>query len=130
MPAPSPITKGGVLIPVLMTHPDGTTQTYWMSLKRFMDERNKGMRVKRIPRQEHKSVKVPKAPAMEYEMEFIENLEDFGVAGLAVGKDKYEVELVTEARVKKNGKPLKTYPIKVNKQQVARALLVKLMGRE
>jgi len=113
-----------------MTHPDGSTQTYWMSLKKFMDERNKGMRVQRIPRQEHKSVKVPKAPALEYEMEFIENIEDFGVAGLAVGKDEYEVELKTEVIIKKNGKEFKTYPIKVNKQQVARAVLAKLMGRE
>jgi hypothetical protein len=126
MPAPTHPT-GGVMIPVIRTHPDGSTQTYWMSLKKFMEEREKGAKVARIPRQEHKSVVVPKAPAKEWEMEFIENIEDFGTAGLSLGNDKYEVELVTEARVKKNGKLIKTYPIKVNRGQVARAVINKLI---
>lgn len=126
---PAPVHPGrGVMIPVILTHPDGTQQTYWMSLKRFMEERNKGMNVKRIPRQEHTSVRSPKKPAETYEMEFIENIIDFGVAGLEVGKDRYEAELVCKVNIKKNGKHIKTYPVKINREQVARAILAKLLG--
>ncbi len=122
-----PITKTA-LIPVLYTHPNGVTQTYWVSLKRFMEERQRGIPIQRIPREKHVDVFAPEQEAPIWMMEFIENLEDFNVAGLTVKKDKYEVELVTEVRVKKNGELINTYPVKVNKKKVARAILKKLMG--
>jgi len=121
-----PATKTG-LIPVIITRPDGITQTYWVSLKRFMEERNKGTPIQRIPRKEHKDITVPEQVAPIWMQEFIENIEDFNVAGLTVKNDKYEVELVAEVRVKKNGKLIKTYPVKVNREKIARAILKKLM---
>ena len=122
-----PITKTP-LIPVILTHgPTGIQQTYWISLKRFMEERMRGTPIQRIPRKEHTDIIVPKQIAPEWMVEFIENLEDFGVAGLDVKQNKYEVELVTELHVKKNGKLIKTYPVKVNREMVARAILKKLM---
>jgi len=116
------------LIPVIRIHPDGTTQTYWISLEKFMEERNKGVKLKRIPRKDYMSVRVPAEPASEYEVEFIENLVDFDVAGLEVDKDKFEVELVAEVRIKKNGESLTTLPLKVNKEQIARAVLARILG--
>ncbi len=130
MPAPIHPVGHGTMIPVILTHPDGTTQTYWMSLKKFMEERNKGMKVKRIPKQEHKSIVLPGQEATEYEIEFIENIMDFDVAGLQIQNDKYEVEVIAKVNIKKNGKPFQTYPIKVNKEQVARAVLAKIMGQK
>jgi len=126
MPAPVHPT-GGVLIPVIRTHPDGSTQTYWLSLEKFLEQQEKGYAVKRIPRQEHESVVVPKGPAKEWEVDFIENFEDFGVAGLSLHKDKYEVELVAKVQVKRNGKLIKSYPVKVNRGQVAREIINKLI---
>ena len=121
-----PIAKSA-LIPVLYTHPNGVTQTYWVSLKRFMEERNKGTPIQRIPRKEHKNIMVPEQEAPVWMQEFIENLEDFNIAGLTVKQDKFEVELITEIHVKKNGTLVKTYPVKVNKEMIARAILKKLM---
>lgn len=125
-PPVHPITKTA-LIPVLYTHPDGVTQTYWVSLKRFMEERKKGTPIQRIPRKKHKDITVPEQEAPVWMQEFIENLEDFNVAGLTVKKDKYEVELISKIEIKKNGVLIETYPIKVNKEKVARAILKKLM---
>lgn len=116
------------LIPVLRIHPDGTTQTYWISLEKFMEERNKGAKLKRIPRKDYMSVKVPAEPASEYEVEFIENIIDFDVAGLEVKNDKFEVELVTEVRIKKNGELIETLPLKLNKETIARAVLARILG--
>jgi hypothetical protein len=98
-----------------------------MSLAKFMEQQEKGYKVKRIPREEHKSVVVPNEPAKEWEMEFIENFEDFGIAGLSLHKDKYEVELISKVQVKKNGKLIKSYPVKVNRGQIARAIINKLI---
>lgn len=125
-PPVHPISKSA-LIPVLLTHPSGVTQTYWVSLKRFMEERNRGTPIQRIPREEHKDIIVPEQIAPVWQMEFEENMEDFGVAGLDIKKDRYEVELVSEVRVKKNGVLVDTYPVKVNRGKVARAILKKLM---
>lgn len=121
-----PISKGP-LIPVIKTHEDGTQQRYWVSLKKFMEEQEKGYKVKRIPRQEHTSVVVPKEPAKEWEVDFIENLEDFGVAGLSLNNDKYEAELITKVQVRKNGKLIRTYPVKVNRGLIAREIINKLI---
>jgi len=116
------------MIPVLRTHPDGTTQRYWISLEKFMEERNKGVKLKRIPRKDYMSVRVPTEPASEYEVEFIENLVDFNVAGLEVDENKFEVELIAEVRIKKNGESLTTLPLKVNKETIARAVLARILG--
>lgn len=94
-----------------------------------MEEREKkGIKVQRIPRKEHKNIKVPTKEAEPYEYEFIENIEDFGVSALEIGKDKYTVKLVAEVTVEKNGKHIKTYPLKVNKERIAREILAKLLG--
>ena len=116
------------LIPIILTHgPTGIQQTYWVSLKRFMEERQRGTPIQRIPRKEHRDITVPEQVAPVWMQEFIENIEDFGVAGLTVKQDKFEVELITEIHVKKNGKLVNTYPVKVNKEMIARAILKKLM---
>lgn len=116
------------LIPVILTHgPTGIQQTYWISLKRFMEERQRGTPIQRIPREKHIDVFDPEQEAPTWMMEFIENLADFNVAGLIVKEDRYEVELVSEVHVKKNGVLIDTYPVKVNKERVARAILKKLM---
>jgi len=127
IPLPMPAVRKP-LIPVLRTHPDGTTQTYWISLEKFMEERNRGIKLQRIPRKDYMSVKVPDEPASEYEVEFIENIEDFGVAGLEFEKNKFEVELIAEVRIKKNGKLISTLPLKLNKEQIARAVLQRILG--
>jgi len=115
-------------IPVLITKPDGSTQTYWVSLKRFILERNKGTPIQRMPRKTHKDVAVPEQKAPDWMMEFIENLEDFKVAGLKIDGNEYDVELIAEVRMKKNGKIVGTYPIQnINIEQIARAILQKLM---
>ncbi len=119
--------RRAALIPIILTHPNGTTQTYWVSLERFMKERERGTKIRRIPRKKHKDIKVPEQDAPDWMVEFIENLEDFNVAGLEVEKDKFEIELVAEVRVKKNGELVNTYPIRVKKEQVAREILKKLM---
>lgn len=121
-----PVSKTA-LIPVVRTHSDGSQQRYWISLKKFMRDREKGVVMQRIPRKEHEHITIPEQEAPVWMQEFIENIEDFNVAGLTVRKDKYEVELIAEVHVKKNGKLIKTYPIKVNKEMVARAILKKLM---
>ena len=110
-----------------MTHPDGRQQRYWVSLERFMKERGKGVMIRRIPRKEYDDIAVPEEEAPEWQMEFIENLEDFNVAGLKIDDNDLEVEIVAEVRVKKNGKPVGTFPIKVDKESVAKAILKKLM---
>jgi hypothetical protein len=117
-------------IPVLITYHDGITQTYWMSLKNFMEMREKGMDIKRIPREEHTSVVLPGQPAASWESEFVENFEDFDTAGLQIHEDKYEVELVNEVRVKKNGKPFHTYKLKTDKNQIARGIIKKIIGEK
>jgi len=116
------------LIPVIRTHPDGKTQTYWISLEKFMEERNRGVKLQRIPRKDYMSVKVPEEPASQYEVEFIENIVDFDVAGLDIDKDRFEVELIAEVKVKKNGKHIATYPLKLDKEQIARAVLQNILG--
>ena len=116
------------LIPVIRTHADGFTQTYWISLEKFMQERNRGIKLKRIPRKDYMSVKVPEEPASEYEVEFIENLMDFNVAGLEIEDDKFEVELIAEVRIKKNDELTAIYPLKLNKETIARAVLQKILG--
>lgn len=114
-------------IPVLITKATGETQTYWISLKRFMEERERGTKIQRIPRKQHRSVVTPEEKIPVWEMEFIENMEDFGTAGLEIGSNKFEVEIIANVTVKKNGKLAGTYPIKVKKEQVAREILKKLM---
>lgn len=122
-----PISKTA-LIPVIMTHPDGRQQRYWISLERFMKERNRGIRVQRILRKEHKDVAAPKETAPEWESEFIENFEDFNTAGLKIDEDEYVVELVAEVRIKKNGKAAGSIKIKqLNREAIAREVLKKLM---
>lgn len=93
-----------------------------------MEERNKGIPIQRIPREIHDSVIMPEEDAKEFEMEFIENFMDFGVAGLKIGEDTYESELIAKVEIKKNGKLIHTYPVKVNKKTVARAIIGKIMG--
>lgn len=115
-------------IPIILTKKDGTQQTYWTTLENFMKARERGMPIQRIPRKEHKSVRTPDEKAPVYEMEFIENLMDFNVAALEIGEDKFEAELICEVRLKKNGKHITTYPVKVNKEKIARAVLSKIMG--
>lgn len=115
------------LIPVIRTHPDGRQQRYWISLRKFMEDRNRGVSIQRIPREEHKDIMVPEQKAPVWQMEFEENFMDFGVAGLEIGKDKYEVELISKIEIKKNGKLVHTYPVKVNRKTIARAILKKLM---
>lgn len=121
-----PISKTP-LIPVIRTHPDGGQQRYWISLKRFMEDRGKGVMMQRIPRKEHTDIAVPDQLAPVWEMEFIENLEDFDSAGLEIDGNKYEVELKAYITVTKNDKNTKTYPLKLNKEEIARAVLKKLM---
>jgi len=122
-----PIAKSA-LIPVLYTHPNGVTQTYWVSLKRFMEERNKGTPIQRIPREKHRSVIMPSEDAKDFESEFIENFIDFGVAGLEIKENKYEAELIAKVEIKKNGRLVKIYPIKVDRKKIARAIIGKIMG--
>ncbi len=122
-----PISKTA-LIPVVYTHANGVSQTYWVSLERFMKERNRGAMIQRIPRKEHKDVAVPEETAPEWEVEFIENLEDFNTAGLKIDDDEYVVELVAEVRIKKNGKNAGTIKIKeLDREKIAREVLKKLM---
>ena len=115
-------------IPIIITKQDGSTQRYWVSLENFMKMREKGYNLKRIPRKEHKSLRVPEENASDYEIEAIENIMDFDITGLEIGEDKFEIELIHEVRVKKNGKYIKTYPIKVNKEKIAREILSKIIG--
>jgi len=116
------------LIPTIITHPNGVSQTYWVSLKRFMEERNKGTPIQRIPRKKHKDVAVPEQKAPDWMMEFIENLEDFKVAGLKIDGNEYDVELIAEVRIKKNGKVVAVHPVQnINIEEIARAILKKLM---
>ena len=121
-------TKISPRIPIILTKPDGTQQRYWTTLENFMRAREKGRDVQRIPRKEHKSIRVPDQTAPIHEMEFIENIMDFNVAGLEIGEDKFEAELICEVQLKKNGKLISTYPVKVNKEKIARAILSKIMG--
>ncbi len=122
-----PISKTA-LIPVIRTHPDGRQQRYWISLKKFMEDREKGIEMQRIPRKEHVDVAVPEKEAPIWEMEFIENLEDFNSAGLIIDNDKLEVEIVAEVHVIKNGKQIKTYKIKkLDREAIARTVLKKIM---
>ena len=129
MPETTPIhpPSKSPLIPVIRIHPDGRQQRYWVSLKRFMEERERGTKIQRIPRKQHKSVLVPEEKIPVWEMEFLENMEDFGVAGLEIKSDKFEVEIKAEVTVKKNGELVNTYPIKVKREAVAREILKKLM---
>lgn len=122
--------KKTALIPIILTHPDGRSQTYWISLKRFMEEREKGTPIRRIPRKEYQSVLIPDKPAADYEIEFIENLVDFNVAGLEIKDNKFEVELIYEVRVKKNGKHVGTYPIKLGREEIAKAILKKILDKK
>ena len=123
-----PVSKTA-LIPVIRTHADGTQQRYWISLRKFMDDRERGVMMQRIPREEHTDITMPEQKAPVYQMEFIENIMDFGVAGLEFKKDKYEVELVAKVEIKKNGKLIRTYPVKVNRKIIARAILKKIFGK-
>ena len=122
-----PISKTA-LIPVIRTHPDGRQQRYWISLKKFMEDRDAGVSMSRIPRKEHKDVAVPEQKAPDWTVEFIENLEDFKVAGLKIDGNEYDVELIAEVRIKKNGKVVAVHPVQnINIEEIARAILQKLM---
>ena len=122
-----PVSKTA-LIPVIRTHADGTQQRYWISLRKFMDDRERGVMMQRIPRETHTDVTVPEQEAPVYQMEFIENMIDFGVAGLEFKKDKYEAELIAKVEIKKNGKLIRTYPVKVSREMIARAILKKVLS--
>jgi len=126
-PTQHPIDKSA-LIPIIITHPDGTSQTYWISLKRFMEERNKGTNMQRIPSKKHESVIDPGKEAEPYESEFIENFAQFKRAGLKIKDDTYEIEMVAEVKITKNGKVISTLPLKLDKEQIARESLKKIMG--
>ena len=121
--------KPVALIPIILTHPDGRAQTYWISLTRFMEERKKGTPIKRIQRDEYTSVTLPGQKPAEWEIDFIENLQDFKTAGLKVGDDEYEVEVISEVRVKKNGKSMKTHQLKIDGSKIARGILAKILGK-
>lgn len=92
-----------------------------------MEDRGKGVMMQRIPRKEHTDIAVPDQLAPEWMVEFIENVEDFNSAGLEIDGNKYEVELKAYITVTKNDKNTKTYPLKLNKEEIARAVLKKLM---
>jgi hypothetical protein len=118
------------LIPIVLTHPDGKTQTYWISLKRFMEERAKGTPIRRIQRTDYTSPTLPGQQPALWETDFIENLQDFNTAGLKIDDDEYIVEIISEVRVKKNGKSFATYPLKNDKMKIARGIIEKLMGKK
>lgn len=122
-----PINKSA-LIPVIITHPNGVQQTYWISLKKFMEEQEKGTKIKRIPQKEHKSVINPGKTAKTYEEEFIENFIQFDKAGIKVGNNEYTTELVSKVIVKKNGKKIDTLVVRIDKEKLARELLENLLG--
>lgn len=125
-----PIKKISPRIPIILTKPDGTQQRYWTTLENFMKSRDKGMKIKRIPRKKHESVRHPKEPAEDYEMEFIENFMDFGEAGLKIAEDMFTAELNATVTIKKNGNVVNTYNVKIDKENLARAILEKIMGLE
>lgn len=115
-------------IPIVIQKRDGTEQVYWISLVRFMELRNKGYKIRRIPRKDYQSVRAPGKAAPDYEMEFIENIIDFGLSGLKFGEDVYSAEVVAKVEIKKNDVLLETFNIVINKEKLAREILEKIIG--
>ncbi len=123
-----PISKTA-LIPIILTHgPTGVSQTYWISLKRFMEERAKGTPIQRMQRTEYDSVVLPGQKPAIWETDFLENLQDFDGAGLKIGEDEYKVEIISEVRITKNGKLFDTYKLKTDKLKIARGIIKKILG--
>lgn len=112
----------GAKIKVLVTKSDGSQQHYWMSLDNFRKMREKGINVKKVD-SGSPAIPGPGQFSRGFEEEFINNFVQYGGAGLQFGDDIIKAELITEVKITKNDKLIRTLPLKIKRHKIARLVL-------